>query len=129
MLICKSDSERVANENKNKTISKYKKRKVYKTPSGSIVKKKDAWIKSWGDEKPPSDSIIDASLVDLDPWIGKTEGIDYVSCTVCGFRGKNIKRHVDKNHNLDEYKGPLKSQNCINTLSSASQKTWKKRKE
>lgn len=38
---------------------KYNKRTNYRCPDGSIVGKRDAWVRAWGLENPPSDSVID----------------------------------------------------------------------
>ena len=128
-LICKKDSDRVAKENKKRRLGrKYKQRVVYRTPSGYIVKKKDAWRKAWGCDEPPQSSIIDASTVNLDPWKDKIESVDYVVCNICGFKGKNIIRHVKKEHNIDLYNGELKCQKSKENFSNASIKTWKTKK-
>lgn len=129
LLICKKDSNRVRNENKDKGNNrKYKQRIVYKTPSGKIVKKIDAWKRAWGVENPPEDTIIDASSVDLDPWIDKVEVIDYVVCSICGYKANNLTRHIKKEHDINEYKGEIKSQKCKDNLSKAAKKSWESRK-
>jgi len=129
-LISKNDSDRVKKENKRKGSGrKYKQRVVYRIPDGSIVKKKDSWIKAWGIENPPEDSIVDASTVNLDPWKDKIEGIDYVICKVCGYKGRNITRHVRREHKIDTYDGMLKSENCKKALSNASLLAWKTKKK
>jgi len=128
-LICKKDSDRVSKENKEKGSGrKYKQRVVYRTPNGSIVKKKDAWIKAWGCDKPPQSSIVDASTVNLDPWRDKIENIDYVVCNICGFKGKSITRHIKREHDIDSYDGELKCQKSKKALSDTSFATWETKK-
>jgi len=128
-VISVEDSQRVSKENQNKIKKgKYKKRIAYRLPNGKIVRRKEAWKRAWGNENPPKDSILDVSEVNLDPWDGLVEGEDYVVCTVCGFKGKNIKRHVKREHDLDRYEGPFKSKKCIQALSDAANNAWKTRK-
>jgi len=86
---------------------RYRKRVAYRCPDGSIVRKKDAWRRAWGVDDPPTQSVVDAASVDLDPWKGKVEGIDFVECLICGYRGSNINRHLRAKHGIEasDYEG------------------------
>ena len=122
------DSDRVRSENTRKgTGRKYKPRVAYVLPDGSVVRRKGAWIRAWGTETPPPEAKVDASTVDLDKWVGKQEGRDYVECVVCGYKAKNLTRHVRRDHNINTYKGELKSEYCKEALSSGAKKVWDKR--
>lgn len=105
------------------------KRIAYLCPDGRVVRRKDAWFRAWGTDTPPKDSKVSARDVELDRWAGKQEGIDFVTCTVCGYRGKNITRHVGREHGLDGYVGPLKSESCQQALSDGAKQAWSKRRD
>ncbi len=126
LLICKKESDRVGRDN-SKSVFKngYKQRVVYKLPNGDIAKKKDKWLKEW-DNNPPENTIIDATTIDLDKWKDKIKNVDYVECTICGHKGKNIKRHIEKHHllELSEYNGETQCLNSKNKISNASLKMW-----
>lgn len=100
----------------------YTKHIAYRCPDGKVVGKKDAWERAWGTDTPPIDSIVDGSL--FDPWAGKIAGIDYVICTVCGYKSANLSRHIKREHSGVEYIGEAKSKRCIENLSLAAQKSW-----
>ena len=102
----------------------YKQRTAYRCPDGRIVKKRDAWKRAWAPGEPPSDSALDAEDAELDPFAGQAEGESYVSCNICGHKGKNITRHIGREHDLDTYKGPLKSELSIEKAQQAANKTW-----
>lgn len=101
----------------------YTKRTAYRCPDGSIVGKKDAWIRAWGVQVPPSDSIVDGSL--FDPWAGKVEGLDFVVCSHCGYRAANLARHLNREHGgVDKYTGKVKSSRCVEKLSEGANLAW-----
>jgi uncharacterized C2H2 Zn-finger protein len=101
----------------------YVPRVAYRLPDGSVVRKADAWMRAWNGN-PPADSKVKAASVDLDPWTGKTEGEDFVTCNLCGYRAENLSRHVKREHSLEGYAGPLKSRKCETALREASKKSW-----
>lgn len=124
-LQSRRDSQRVSDENYNRPSGlTYKKHAAYRCPDGRIVRKRDAWERAWLPQKPPSDSIVNAGTVSLDKWADQKEGEEYVVCTICGHRGKNITRHVKREHGLEGYDGPLKSESCKKTLRDGAKKTW-----
>ena len=101
----------------------YKKRIAYRLPDGSHVRRKDAWLRAWAPQEPSQDSIIEAS--DVVP-VYKQEGVDYVVCSICGYEGRNITRHLRNKHQIEpeNYDGPVKSEACEKALSEAANKTW-----
>ncbi len=120
-LISEKDSQRVSDENRNKKHKSYTKRVVYRLPSGSYCRKRDAWVRAWNGN-PPEDGIIDAQTVDLEA--KGIEGMDYVKCVLCGFTGSNIKRHVKKEHELSSYSGLISCQKTVERSKIASAKIW-----
>ncbi len=128
-IVASAEVEKITNRLKSKKRGAYKKKVAYLLPDGTIVRRKTAWESAWNGS-PPLDSILDASKVDLDPWKDKVEGVDYVVCIICGYRGKNLSRHVRKEHDIDKYDGILKSDVCLKSLSDAANKSWEtKRKD
>ena len=116
-------SQRMSESHIGKPRGEYVKRVAYRCPDGSIVGKKDAWIRAWGVETPPSDSIVDGSQ--FDPWKDKVEGIDYVACVHCGYRASNLSQHLRREHGgTDGYSGPIKSKRCVENLSAGANSTW-----
>jgi predicted transcriptional regulator len=113
---------------KNRIGLKNNKRVAYRMPDGKFVRRIDAWERAWGGN-PPIESKVDAGSVVLDPWTDKVENEDYVVCTVCGYKAKNLTRHVRKDHVFDEYVGNLKSKKCQLALQEAANKTWLMRKK
>jgi tRNA1(Val) A37 N6-methylase TrmN6 len=114
---------RIAEANHRKVGLEHVPRVAYRCPDGSYVRKRDAWKRAWADQ-PPADSIVDASTVDLDPWAGKVEGVDYVVCR-CGYKAANLTQHLRRQHGgLDGHNGPVKSQGCARALQEAAKKTW-----
>lgn len=105
---------------------KYKQRVVYRLPDGRIAKKIDAWRKAWNGDG-PADSVIDAKTVDLNPWKDKTEGVDYVVCEFCGYKAKNLTRHMGREHVGLVPTKELKSEECKKALSEAANSAWDKR--
>jgi len=116
-------SQRMSESHIGKPRGEYVKRVAYRCPDGSVVGKKDAWIRAWGVETPPSDSIVDGSQ--FDPWKDKVEGIDYVACVHCGYRASNLSQHLRREHGgTDGYSGPIKSKRCVENLSAGANSTW-----
>ena len=114
-LIGQNAKDRVGNTNVKRT--------AYRCPDGSIVGKRDAWIREWGVESPPADSIVDGSL--YNPWSGKIEGEDFVVCAHCGYRASNLVRHLKKEHGgLEGYSGQVKSKKCVENLSTGAYTAW-----
>jgi hypothetical protein len=106
---------------------KYTARVAYRCPDGSIVRKRDAWIRSWGEQTPPADSIVSADSVNLDPWQGKAEGEDYVVCQHpgCGYRASNLTRHLkDRHGGIEGYAGQIHSKKCDESLKEGAKKVW-----
>jgi DNA-directed RNA polymerase subunit RPC12/RpoP len=69
---------------------------------------------------------VDGSL--FDPWKDKIEGVDYVACAHCGHKALNLVRHLKREHGgIEGYKGQVKSQKCVENLSSAANAAWDKR--
>jgi len=122
-IVADAEVVKITDRLKSKKRGSYKKKVAYRLPDGSYVRRKPAWKKAWGVDDPPIDSIVDASEVDFDPWVNQQEGIDYVVCVECGFKGKNITRHVNREHVLSEYTGDLKSLKCKDSLSLAANKS------
>lgn len=102
----------------------YTPRSAYRLPDGSMVRRRDAWEAAWGGS-PPAGSEVAGS--EYDPLAGKVEGEDYVVCSVCGFKGANLVRHVKREHGLEGYVGPLKSRKCEAALKAGAVKTWASR--
>jgi len=112
----------VSNTSLGKSRGTYTKRTAYRCPDGSIVGKRDAWIRAWGAEDPPVNSIVDGNL--FDPWKDKIEGVDYVVCH-CGYRAANLSRHLKREHDGTEgYQGQIKSQKCVKNLSAGANMAW-----
>jgi len=126
-IVASNEVDKISSRLKSKIRGSYQKRIAYRLPNGDIVRKKTAWKKAWGIEDPPKDTVLDASEIEIDILSEQIEGVDYVVCTVCGFKGKNIKRHVKKEHGLEGYAGSLKSEGCIEALSLAANKSWESR--
>ena len=124
LTISDDASARISSILKGKVRGRYKRRTVYCCPNGRVVKKRDAWVRAWAPGVPPEDSILDADSVKLDGGEDKKEGIDYVVCKICGHKGKNITRHVRREHDIDSYTGPLKSKKYIEKSHLAANKTW-----
>ena len=59
-----------------------------------------------------------------DKFKSKTEGIDYVICNICGFKGSSISRHVRREHGFIEYKGELNSQKAKENLHNGALLKW-----
>jgi len=100
----------------------YVKRTAYRCPDGSIVGKKDAWLRAWGNMEPPKESIVDGSL--FDPWAGKIEGQDFVVCSICGYKAANLARHLKREHGGVDYQGQIKSKKCVENLSAGANSSW-----
>lgn len=94
---------------------------AYRCQDGTIVRKKDAWLRSWSPNQPPQDSIVDGGL--YDPWKDKVESVDFVTCKLCGHRAANLSRHI-KTHSVSSYDGPLRSQKCIENISAGAYTAW-----
>jgi tRNA1(Val) A37 N6-methylase TrmN6 len=101
----------------------YTKHIAYRCPDGSIVGKKDAWMRTWGIQSPPKDTIVDGGL--FDPWAGKVEGLDFVVCSYCKYRALNLARHLNREHGgVEKYTGQVKSSRCVERLSAGSTSAW-----
>ena len=126
------DRRRVAFENRSKHVGKYGKRFVFKLPDGSIIKKLDAAKRKCieGGWEFSESMKIDASTVCLDPWQGKLEDMDFVTCQICGYKGKNIKRHLKDEHPeaVKDYKGKVQCESSKQRISKASFGMWGNRK-
>jgi hypothetical protein len=106
----------------------YTKRIAYKLPDGSIVRRSNVWKKAWGTDNPPLDTILDASEVNLDKWVGQVEGVDYVVCLICGHKGNDLTRHLKDKHGITQgYEGSIRSTKCEKSLKLGAVKTWNKR--
>jgi len=123
-----SDSKRVSSENQKKSHGKYRKHIVYQKPDGSFVFRANTWRRAWGGS-PPEHTRMSADSVDYRRNEGQ-DGIDYVSCEICGYTASNLTRHIRREHGdkaLQHHKGPIKSKKCLDNLSKASFRTWDKR--
>lgn len=132
-LISQIDSERVKKENSTQKHDKgYKRRYVYLCKDGRYVFRKNVWLRIW-ENNPPNDTIFKADEIDLNE-INKPkgiEGIDYVTCDICGHTGKNITQHIEKEHdiNRDEYNGKLSCEKFIASCKKRWQGHVKKEKK
>jgi predicted transcriptional regulator len=114
-LLGQNAKDRVGNTNVKRT--------AYRCPDGSIVGRRDAWIRAWGVENPPADSIVDGSL--YNPWSGKVVGEDFCICAHCGYRASNLARHLRREHGgLEGYTGQVKSKKCVESLSAGAYAAW-----
>jgi len=117
-LVAVKTSESIAKQNRGKEKS-YTQRTMYRCPDGRIVKKVDAWRKAWGGQDGPVDTILDAAEVEL-PDDGK------VVCSLCGYRGHNLTRHLRDKHGIEpeDYEGEVKSESCKVNFSNGANAVW-----
>jgi hypothetical protein len=69
----------------------------------------------------------------VNPFEGKDEGKDYVACSYCGYRGKNLTNHLNHEHadrgGAEKYEGKLRSDSCEEALKQMAENTWKTRRQ
>lgn len=109
---------------------KYNIKTLYRKKDGKLCKNAGTWRKSWAPEEPPAESKQPASVwmqeyeQQKDPFFGKEEGKDFVVCTECGYKAKNLERHVNREHDPDTYVGPKHSESFKKTGSQAIKDAW-----
>lgn len=65
-----------------------------------------------------------------DRWAGKVSGEDFVECSLCGYRGRNIKRHLAKEHGLKagDYDGAYRCAANDAALRAGAARAWLRRR-
>jgi predicted transcriptional regulator len=113
----------------------YESRVAYRMPDGSLVRRKTPWLRAWNNN-PPSETKLNADdvrdeLDKKDNFAGQVEGVDYVTCTICGYKAKILTQHLRKRHGeevLRSYAGKIKSDRSESTFRSAMNKNWATRR-
>ena len=112
-LICEDESKRIAQTNSSKygmEKRNYVKRVAYLLPDGTYTGITHKYKKEWKTDKVNPCHIFDAQEVgyisQADREFQGTEGIDYVSCKICGVRKGNLTQHLRRAHGLskEDYK-------------------------
>lgn len=112
-LICSEESKRIGQTNSTKfggKKKKYNKRVAYLLPDGTYTGITHKYKKEWKTSVIDPKHIFDANEVGYvsqadRPYQGE-EGVDYVSCKICGVKKGNLCQHLKKQHGLskEEYK-------------------------
>jgi len=102
-VVSDSLSLEISNKLRERTGMNYNRRLAYLLPNGRIVRRKEVWLKEWGNN-PPEDTIIKGEEYTkykkgIDD--NRVENIDYVCCAICGYKSSNISRHIRREHKIE----------------------------
>jgi len=109
-IICKEEQKRISQTNAEKSINgkkKYIKRTAYLLPDGTYTGITHKYKKEWKTDTVNPAHIFDAEKVgyisqDNREFAEGTEGVDFVSCKICGERKGNLTQHLRKVHNISK---------------------------
>lgn len=112
-IICKEEQKRIAQTNSSKYGTEkrnYTKRVAYLLPDGTYTGITHKYKKEWKTDKVNPCHIFDAQEVGYISQAEREflgiEGIDFVSCKICGVRKGNLTQHLRRAHGLskEDYK-------------------------
>lgn len=109
-MVCEEEQQRIAKSNSEKyhgVKKKYIKRTAYLLPDGTYTGITHKYKKEWKTDTVNPAHIFDAEKVgyisqDNREFSEGTEGVDFVSCKICGERKGNLTQHLRKVHNISK---------------------------